>query len=444
MRAVYGDCVHQNDGTHLDGGIRDDAIWQERWKKIVGLPPQRYNAPNGKVGRLFVKEVAEELQGVTKRRWNSERFIVFQAVILQRSGEVKKSQDIRRRIETRLRDWKLGKFDMLVQDTVRTSISLIQKLTRGETEAQQVKTFTRMVLQGKIRQAVRFVTERGLGGALKAEDVVANKDGTETTVEEVLKSKHPEAVEPGVGVLEEYPEVPELVTLDVTADTVAKVAAKLSGAAGPGGVDAIGLQQWLLKYGVSSTLLREAVAEFTRWMANFSPPWAAYRAIMANRLIALDKCPGVRPVGIGEIWRRIFAKCVIVIAGGEAKEQCGDEQLCAGLEAGIEGGIHAARQAWTDNEEDEEWGFLLVDARNAFNEGNRSAFLWTIRHLWPSGARFTYNCYKHWTMLVLRGEDGATIVLHSKEEVTQCDPLAMIVYGVGMLPLTRYLKKQIQ
>ena len=444
LREVYGDCIHPNDGTHLDGGIRDDAKWQERWKKIVGLPPQRYNAPNGKVGRLFVKEVAEELQGVTKRRWNSERFIVFQAVILQRSGEVKKSQDIRRRIATRLRDWKLGKFDMLVQDTVRTSISLIQKLTRGETEAQQVKTFTRMVLQGKIRQAVRFVTERGLGGALKAEDVVANKDGTETTVEEVLKSKHPEAVEPGVGVLEEYPEVPELVTLDVTADTVAKVAAKLSGAAGPGGVDAMGLQQWLLKYGVSSTLLREAVAEFTRWMANFSPPWAAYRAIMANRLIALDKCPGVRPVGIGEIWRRIFAKCVIVIAGGEAKEQCGDEQLCAGLEAGIEGGIHAARQAWTDNEEDEEWGFLLVDARNAFNEGNRSAFLWTIRHLWPSGARFTYNCYKHWTMLVLRGEDGAIIILYSKEGVTQGDPLAMIVYGVGMLPLTRYLKMKIR
>ena len=77
---------------------------------------------------------------------------------------------------------------------------------------------------------------------------------------------------------------------------------------------------------------------------------------MANRLVALNKCPGVRPVGIGEIWRRLFAKTVLILAGEEAKEVCGDEQLCAGLEAGIEGGIHAARAEWIEYEEDEEWG----------------------------------------------------------------------------------------
>ena len=75
---------------------------------------------------------------------------------------------------------------------------------------------------------------------------------------------------------------------------------------------------------------------------------------MANRLIALDKCPGVRPVGVGEIWRRLFAKTVLILAVGEAKETCGADQLCAGLEAGIEEGIHAAREAWKENEDDEE------------------------------------------------------------------------------------------
>ena len=201
---------------------------------------------------------------VTGRRSNSEKFIVFQSVILQRSREVKKTKDIRRRIEGRLRDWKEGRYDMLVQDTVRTSMSLIHDIKQGMSEEQIGKRFTKMVLEGKIRQAVRFATERGQGGALSAKDKVKGKDGTESTVLEILLSKHPEAVEPEEGVFEDYPDTPEMVTLDITGKTVAKVATRLSGAAGPGGVDSMALQQWLLRFGTNSNHLREAVAGFTR------------------------------------------------------------------------------------------------------------------------------------------------------------------------------------
>ena len=33
---------------------------------------------------------------------------------------------------------------------------------------------------------------------------------------------------------------------------------------------------------------------------------------------------------------------------------------------------------------EEEWGFLLIDARNAFNEINHTVMLPVIRHEWPS------------------------------------------------------------
>jgi hypothetical protein len=46
---VYGDYIHQNDGTHLDGCIKDDAVWQAHWRKLVALPCQRYYAPGEKV-----------------------------------------------------------------------------------------------------------------------------------------------------------------------------------------------------------------------------------------------------------------------------------------------------------------------------------------------------------------------------------------------------------
>ena len=64
---------------------------------------------------------------------------------------------------------------------------------------------------------------------------------------------------------------------------------------------------------------------------------------MSGRLIALDKIPGIRPVGIGETWRRMLDKCLLRVSGQKAKAACETEQIAGGVEAGIEGAIHAAR-----------------------------------------------------------------------------------------------------
>ena len=67
-----------------------------------------------------------------------------------------------------MKEWKAGNFDMLIQETVRTSLGLLSDIRQGQSDEQISKTFTRMVLQGKIRQAVRFATERGMGGGFEA------------------------------------------------------------------------------------------------------------------------------------------------------------------------------------------------------------------------------------------------------------------------------------
>ena len=74
------------------------------------------------------------------------------------------------------------------------------------------------------------------------------------------------------------------------------------------------------------------------------PPWAAYRALMACCLVALDKRQGVCPVGIGDTLRRSLAKLFMRAAGDQVKIVCGNLQLCAGVEAGIEGATHAVVQ----------------------------------------------------------------------------------------------------
>ena len=97
-------------------------------------------------------------------------------------------------------------------------------------------------------------------------------------------------------------------------------------------------------------------------------------------------------------------KCVLEVTGAEAKEACGTEKLCSGLEDGIEGwGVDAVRLLWHQHYQEEEWAFLLIDAQNAFNEENRTSMMWSVRHKWPSGAQFTFNYYHHWVTLLIRG-----------------------------------------
>ena len=135
---------------------------------------------------------------------------------------------------------------------------------------------------------------------------------------------------------------------------------------------------------------------------------------MSGRMIALDKQPGIRPVGVGETWRRLMAKCLLKVVGPEAKSACGTTQLASSLEARIEGAIHAIRVLWEEHRKEEDWGFLLIHAHNAFNEDNRTAMLWYVLHKWPSGAQFTFNCYRHWATLVVRDiGDGSGHFLHS-------------------------------
>ena len=81
-------------------------------------------------------------------------------------------------------------------------------------------------------------------------------------------------------------------------------------------------------------------------------------------------------------------------------------QLYAGLEAEIEGVVHAARALFTEKEEKKEWGFLLVDATNVFNTGNRIACLWMVRHLWPSGTQFSMKYYRHQVLLLVHANEG--------------------------------------
>ena len=116
MHEVYGDFLHHNDGAHLDRGIKYDAVWQSRWRRLADQSASWDVTPSGAVGRRFTAILDTEWQGVIKRSWNSERPLVFSHIVLTKTLGVRRAREIRAQITRRMDLWERGLYAFLVGD----------------------------------------------------------------------------------------------------------------------------------------------------------------------------------------------------------------------------------------------------------------------------------------------------------------------------------------
>lgn len=147
--------------------------------------------------------------------------------------------------------------------------------------------------------------------------------------------------------IDEFPQFSPMGMFTVTEETVCQMENQVRGGGGPSGMEYYALQQWCMRFGQTSRKLRSTIAKFSQWLAMESPPWAAYRELMARRLVAIGKGEGkgILPIGIGDVLRRLMSKSVLNDIKDEATDACGSLQFCSGLDGGIEGGVHTARQS---------------------------------------------------------------------------------------------------
>ena len=129
---------------------------------------------------------------------------------------------------------------------------------------------------------------------------------------------------------------------------------KTNGSHGPSGLDAGEWRRLLTSYKTSSIDLCKTVSKLAIRIATEELNFL--NSYNACRLIALDKCPGVRPIGIGEVLRRIIGRSIVKCVKRDLQLLGGNVQMCLGQKSGIEHAIHALRQRFL---EDRTEGILL-------------------------------------------------------------------------------------
>ena len=153
---------------------------------------------------------------------------------------------------------------------------------------------------------------------------------------------------------------------DMAESLILKAAMLTKRGSGPSGLDADGWRKILTSrsFGTSSSELRKTFALFVKSLCVKEIKNAeSLESFIACRLIPLDKHPGIRPIGVGEVLRRIAGKAVMILLKKDVCKAAGSLQLCGGQVAGSEAAIHAMHDVFNDDDTE---GILLIDAENVF------------------------------------------------------------------------------
>ena len=258
------------------------------------------------------------------------------------------------------------------------------------------KVFAKLVLQGKLSAAIKLLENESSSGLLDLSPEVL----------EGLKDKHPEAADITFESLLHGPieYIPPSVFDMINEEIIYNATTTTKGSAGPSGMNSELYRRILcsknFKLKTEGKILREEFAVLTRNLLKTSYHPSLLEAFTSCRLLKLNKNPGIRPIGVGEVLRRIVGKTIAGFLKEEIKEAAGPLQVCAGHSAGAEAAIHAMRQVFAEERTDR---ILLIDAINAFNTMNRSVAVHNIQLTCKKIALYIINTYRSPSRLFICG-----------------------------------------
>ena len=163
--------------VNSDGGPCND-MWSTIWERITRLRGKIYSLPRGSIARQFTSLYQIEVEAFGSRVKPSEAFICFPLLILQKDKNIKKTRDIRSLLKRRMQMWNEGLFEELVSEAERCDRKLPKSSAAGKMDDdKEAKNFSSLILQGRLREAVQFITERQGGGVMQSDYDAAKPAG---------------------------------------------------------------------------------------------------------------------------------------------------------------------------------------------------------------------------------------------------------------------------
>ena len=289
------------------------------------------------------------------------------------------------------------------------------------------------MMSGKTRSALHLLSKRSnQTRILGLDEEIEGK-----TVRDILKDKHPQPKSASIDALitpsaDDIPgHLPSILFEGISPEDIRHAALHTEGSAGPSGLEAMAWRRICTAFGKCSNDLCSSLASFAKRISTSYVDPSGLSAYTACRLIPLDKHPGIRPIGIGEVCRRIIGKTIMKYAKSELQRSMGPLQLCAGHNSGCEAAVHAMKIIF---EEEDTEAMIFVDATNAFNQLNREVTIYNTQAVCPALAPTLINTYRSPPSLFINGE-----CIPSLEGTTQGDPLGLVMYAIGIQPLVHKL-----
>ena len=428
----------------LDGKTFCEKI-DEAYNLIIHWKRNIFLLPSGATGKSFIQEITHLLQafasGSAMESIALKASFVMQVLLLQKPSQKSKSRDHVTHLKRRLEMWKQGDIPSLTQEGRCIQRYLLNRSRPSDDDA-IARNFGKMMEQGKVRAALRYLSRNTTGGVLSLDDMIptvsssSNSEPELRSTRDILEDKHPAGKSPDPSSLLSSSEpalFDRIIFENLNADTIHHAAMHTHGSAGPSGLDSYAWRRLCSSFGSVSHDLCSALAAVARHLCTTLVNQESISALVACRLIPLDKCPGVRPIGVGEVARRIIAKAILRTIGKDIEEAAGSLQVCAGQDGGCEAAVHAMRSIFQDADTE---GCLLVDASNAFNTLNRKTALHNISILCPPLSPVLINTYRAPVRMIIVGSGE----ISSTEGTTQGDPLAMAMYALAIVPLIHKLR----